>query len=202
MRLPILSLTVVAALAATTHAQSFDDDDDAAAPAPASTPPATDGTPRFTVGAARALAGVAGPAASFGATDALQVDAIVGIASFTGAMAGPTSALGIEVGVRWMLASRGPASLSAGVRAGIAHTGGPMGTSTTDYLIEAPTRLELAITRWLRMYVEGGFAARYQPGSTTGGGDGSGSGYTTESTTTWRLGSNGAAAGAGFSVAF
>jgi hypothetical protein len=197
MRLPFLSIALLGALAATTHGQSFDDD----MPPPPPVVTADDDAPRFTVGAARALAGVAGPTASFGATDAVQIDAIVGIASFSGAMSGPTSALGIEAGVRWMLAARGPASLSAGVRGGLAHTGGT--ASSTRYLVEAPVRLELAVTSWLRLHVEGGFAASYQPG-TSGTGDGSGSGYnyTTESQTTWRVGSNGAAAGAGFSIAF
>ncbi len=152
--------------------------------------------PYAAVGASRALSEVAGPAGLFRMTDALDLDVIAGIVKFSGDR-GPSSAWGLMGGVRYTLARRGPSALSLGGRVGLAHVGGTMGADgTTTWLVEAPARIELAATPWLRIHVEGGIAIARQPGM-DGGIEGGG----TDGSTSWTLGAAGLAAGAGFAIA-
>jgi hypothetical protein len=146
------------------------------------------------LGGARALSDVQGIAGVFRMTDSLDLDAIVGLARFSGG-GGTTSALGVTVGVRQLLAERGSVALSVGGRVGVAYTGSSvMGGARTRWLLEAPARIELAATPWLRLHVEGGLAIGIEPGTDSIEGP-------TEGATSWSLGAAGLAAGAGFSIA-
>lgn len=186
MRPTLLAAILLAATAATAGAQ------------PDEAPVATDPTerPYLALGASRALSEVAGPAGLFRMTDTLDLDVIAGIVKFSGDTE-PSSAFGLMAGVRHTLTRRGAVGLSVGGRVGFAHVGGRMGVDgQTTWLLEAPARIELAATPWLRIHVEGGLAIAIEPGI-DGGIEGGG----TEGSTAWMLGASGLAAGAGFAIA-
>ncbi len=159
-----------------------------------------DGTERpwFALGASRALSGIAGPAAIVRVTDGMDLDALVGVARFSADPGEPSSALGLIVGVRQTLTRRGPAALSIGGRLGLSHVGAAGGAdSSTTWLIEAPARIELTATPWLRLHVEGGVALAMEAGS-----DGMGEVPASDGEVRWSLGAAGLAAGAGFALGF
>jgi hypothetical protein len=150
--------------------------------------------PYLAVGAARALSNLAGPTALVRLTDGLDLDATVGVVRAGGGMAGvSTTHLGVLVGVRQTLARRGEAALSVGGRAGLIDAAGSDGTNV---VLEFPARVELTVTPWLRLHVEGGLAFSIAPGT-----EGTIEEPGTEGETTWALGAPGLAAGAGFALA-
>ena len=190
------ALATVTALAAfnsgTAAAQPLSIDDDPAPPPPASAPDVAD-RPYVGVGAARALAPVAGLAAIVRLNDSLDLDAILGLARVGGANgADDATHLGLVIGVRTAVARRGVAALWLGGRVGLIARAD---ADRTDLILEAPARLELTATPWLRLHVEGGFALVRTPGQD------SPEGPVMDSSTSWALGNAGLAAGAGFTLA-